>query len=154
MATWIRVLISATLALSMLSAGCGKEDSKNPAKPVEHSHEQIVQVTTRQEFETRVLQADKPILVDFYATWCQPCKILAPIIEGLSSEYKDRAEFVKVDGDRSPELLRAYNIPGYPTVLIFSRGKPGRPIIGVADAKEYRAALDAAIATTNQQKGA
>lgn len=149
MAAWIRVLIGTALALSMSPAGCSKEDSNVPEKSAEHAHGQIVQVMGIQEFETHVLQADKPVLVDFSATWCPPCKLLAPIIDRLANEYTGRVEFVMVDGDQSPELISEYRIGGYPTVVIFSGGKAGERLVGLHKAGEYRAALDTAITNAN-----
>lgn len=135
------IMIGAGFALLITPQGCRKEASNAPG----HSDGLIIQVSTAREFETRVLRADKPVLVDFYANGCPPCKKLAPIIEDLSGEYKDRAEFVKVDGDRYPQLRRPYNIPGYPTVIFFSSGKPVERLVGLHKAGAYRAALDKAI---------
>jgi len=142
-------LAGVVLALSMSPAGRSKEDSNGPEKSAEHAHRQIVQVTGIQEFKTHVLQADKPVLVDFSTTWCPPCKLLAPIIDRLANEYTGRFEFVKVDGDQSPELISEYRIRGYPTVMIFSGGKAGERLVGLRKAGEYRAALDTAITNAN-----
>jgi len=139
------MFIGAALAMAISTAGCQKEQTRGPEKST--------QVTTTQEFNGHVLQADKPVLVDFYATWCGPCKRLAPIIDELTDEYKDRVQFVKVDGDKSRDLISQYGIKGYPTVLIFSGGKPvNRPLVGLRGAADYRAALDAAI-TSDKGKG-
>ncbi len=143
----LRTIVGMVLVLSMSATGCRKDTPEVQEKSDEHRHSQMAQVTTSQEFETLVLQADKPILVDFYATWCGPCKVLAPIIERLADEYAERVEFVKVDGDRSPELMTTYKVQAYPTVLIFSRAKPFKKLVGLRGAAEYRAALDEAISS-------
>ena len=147
MSMLLRNLVGILLVLSISATGCREKTPEAQEKSGEHSHSQIVQVTTSQEFETLVLQADKPVLVDSYATWCGLCKKLVPIVERLAGEYAGRVEFVKVDGERLPELMTTYNIPGYPTVLIFSKAKPVKRLVGLYGAAEYRAALDAAISS-------
>jgi thioredoxin 1 len=136
-------LLGAALAMAVSTPGCGQAASEPREKS--NGHGTIVQVATMQEFDSTVLQAEKPVLVDFYAAWCRPCRLLAPIMDALADEYAGRAGFVKVDADRSRELLTAYNVRGYPTVLIFIGGKPVKGLVGLLEPGEYRAALDAAI---------
>ncbi len=102
-------------------------------------------IVTTTEFDKRVLGADKPVLVDFYATWCGYCKQLAPTIDQLAGEYSGRADFFKVDVDKSPELAQRYSVSSLPTVLVFRGGKVAKVIVGLQDANKYRTALDAAI---------
>lgn len=145
------MFIGAALAMAISTAGCQKEPVGPGGSPA-RAGRPIAQVTTTQEFNAQVLQADKPVLVDFYATWCAPCKPLALILHNLSGEYEGRANFVKVDGDKSRDLMSKYGIEAYPTVLIFSGGKPVKKIVGLHGAGDYRAALDAAI-TGGKGKG-
>ncbi|MEE1032883.1 MAG: thioredoxin [Ruminococcus sp.] len=85
---------------------------------------------TTANFNEEVLQSDKPVLVDFWATWCMPCKMLAPTLEELSSESTD---FVvgKVDIDENPELAQQYRIMSIPTLLVFKNGKVTASAVGV-----------------------
>lgn len=151
---WMRTLIGAALAMSVLAAGCGrKEQAQAPATKAvehvdEHVHKQVVQLTTEQEFKAAVLEAEKPVLVDFFATWCGPCKILAPTIEQLAQEYAGRADFVKVDVDESRALAVAYNVQALPTIAIFKGGKLVARSMGVRTADQYRAELNAAISSS------
>ena len=108
----------------------------------------ITSVSTAAQFEQVVIGADKPVLVDFFATWCPPCKALAPIIEKLSREYSGRVVFVEVDGDQSPELAGQYVAEGYPTVIIFSGGMALPALVGLRDEAVYRRSLDDAIEKT------
>lgn len=85
---------------------------------------------TTANFNEEVLHSDKPVLVDFWATWCMPCKMLAPIIEDLA---KDATDFVvgKVDIDQNPELAQQYRVMSIPTLLVFKNGKVTASAVGV-----------------------
>jgi thioredoxin 1 len=75
-----------------------------------------------QSFESEVLQSDIPVLVDFSAAWCGPCKMLAPVLNTLSEEYAGRCGIVKIDVDANPEVTNRYGIRAMPTLLLFSNG--------------------------------
>ena len=85
---------------------------------------------TDADFEEKVLKSDKPVLVDFWAEWCMPCKMIAPIVEELSREFAGRMEFYKLDVDSNPQTAIKYNVRSIPTLLIFKGGKPVDQIIG------------------------
>ncbi|HZV03006.1 MAG TPA: thioredoxin [Planctomycetota bacterium] len=76
------------------------------------------------EFESTVIESGKPVLVDFTATWCGPCQRLAPTLEALSQELGEKATFVKVDIDESPNLAEQYGVEGVPTLMLFKGGEP------------------------------
>lgn len=81
----------------------------------------IIHVTDG-EFEQKVLQSDKPVLVDYWAEWCGPCKMIAPIIEQIASEYGDRLTVAKMDIDSNSATPQRYSIRGIPTLMIFRDG--------------------------------
>lgn len=86
---------------------------------------------TTAEFDTEVLQSDVPVVVDFWAIWCGPCKAIAPHVEAIASEYEGRAKAVKVNVDEEPELALRYGIQSIPTLLFFKDGKVQDMIVGV-----------------------
>jgi thioredoxin 1 len=86
-------------------------------------------------FETEVVQSEKPVVLDFTATWCGPCKRLAPIIEEIAKEYEGRVKVAKFDIDQSPETPARFRIMSVPTVLFFKGGKPVDMVVGLT-AKE------------------
>ena len=89
-----------------------------------------VQEVTDQTFEEEVLQSDKPVLVDFWAAWCAPCRMLAPTVDQIAEEYADRAKVVKLNVDENTETSVKYNIKGIPTLLLFKGGTIKEQLVG------------------------
>ena len=83
-----------------------------------------------QNFEKDVLQSDVPVLVDFYATWCGPCKQLTPIVEQLAAEYDGKAKMAKIDIDEAPGVASSHGIMAVPTLILFSGGKEVQKLTG------------------------
>ena len=82
-------------------------------------------------FEPEVLQAASPVLVDFYAPWCGPCKMLAPLLEQLAGEFTGKTKFAKLNVDEAPELAGRYGIAGVPTLILFRDGKVVEQMVGL-----------------------
>jgi thioredoxin len=89
-----------------------------------------IQEVTDSEFETAVLKADKPVLVDFWATWCGPCRMIAPIVEQIHGELGDKIKVMKMDIDENPSVPMQLGIMSIPTVIIFKDGKPAERTVG------------------------
>ncbi len=87
-------------------------------------------------FEKEVLKSDKKVLVDFYADWCGPCKMMSPIIEKIAEEIGDTAKVGKVNSDENMNLAQKYNIMSIPTIMIFKDGMPIKTFIGLTDKNE------------------
>ena len=85
---------------------------------------------TDAEFEQEVLHSDVPVLVDFWAEWCQPCKMIAPIVEELAEEYDGKIKFAKMDVDGNPSTPASYGIRGIPTLLLFKDGNVAATKVG------------------------
>jgi thioredoxin 1 len=100
---------------------------------------------TDASFDEVVLQSDKPVLVDFWAAWCGPCRMVGPIIDEISTEYQDKAVVVKVDVDANQEFAAKYGVRNIPTVLVFKNGELVGRQVGVAPKQAYADALDAAM---------
>ena len=99
---------------------------------------------TEDSFETEVLQATVPVVVDFYAAWCGPCKMLAPLLEQLAVEFAGRIKFTKLNVDQAPELAGEYQITGVPTLALFRDGQPVDALVGLLSPKDLKSWLDAA----------
>lgn len=89
----------------------------------------------------QLIGSDKPVLVDFYAEWCGPCKMMPPILNELKAMVGDRATVIKVDVDRNPEAAQAYEVRGVPTLIIFKKGRPVWRRSGVMSADQLREAI-------------
>ncbi len=93
-------------------------------------------------FKASVLDSQKPVLVDFWAVWCGPCRMVAPIIDELSIEYTDRIQFAKVNVDESPRIASSYSVMSIPTLIIFKEGKPCEQVVGYRPKKDIQKVLD------------
>ena len=106
--------------------------------------EQVMEITlTKTNFEAEVLKSDKPVLVDFWAPWCGPCRMLAPILAEVAAEKGDKIKVGKVNVDEEPELAAQYGITGIPAILLFKDGKVAATSVGFKPKTE----LEAFIAT-------
>lgn len=101
---------------------------------------------TDDNFSTEVLKASLPVLVDFWATWCGPCRMIAPIVQELSSEYEGRAKVCKLDIETAEKTAAEFGIRSIPTLLIFKEGKVADQIIGAVPKGQITAKLEAALA--------
>jgi len=93
-------------------------------------------------FESEVLRSDLPVLVDFSATWCGPCKMLSPVIEELARTYAGKVKVFKVDVDEAPELANQYRISAVPTLIVFKGGKVQETTTGFQSPRQLQALLD------------
>lgn len=91
---------------------------------------------TKENFEAEVIQSDKPVLLDFWATWCGPCRMLAPIVEDIAKEYDGKLKVGKVNVDEEPELAGAFQVASIPTVVILKNGKIVNQSIGYKPKEE------------------
>ena len=100
---------------------------------------------TDSDFEQEVLEADTPVLVDFWAEWCAPCKMVAPVLDDLAEEYDGKIKFIKVDVDTSPETATKYGIRSIPTLLVFKGGSPVDQVVGAVPKAAIKKRLDSAL---------
>ena len=96
-------------------------------------------------FDQVVLKSETPVLVDFWAPWCQPCLMVAPILDELAQEYSSRVTIARMDVDQNPRTAASYSIMAIPTMLIFKEGKPISNIVGFKPKAQLKQDLDAAL---------
>lgn len=105
----------------------------------------MAHAVTDQTFDQEVLQATSPVVVDFWAVWCGPCRLIAPIVEELSEQYKGKVEFVKLNVDENPEVSMKYGIRSIPTLLVFKNGKAIDQVVGAVPKRVLQSHVDAAL---------
>lgn len=101
---------------------------------------------TDDTFQQEVLDSELPVLVDFWADWCAPCKMIAPIVEELANEFDGKVKFTKLDVDSNPRTATTYGIRGIPTLLIFSGGEPVKQVVGAVPKSVLKKNLEEALA--------
>ena len=101
-----------------------------------------VVIVTDGEFESIVLQSDKPVILDFWAEWCQPCKMLSPTVEEIAGEYEDTIKVGKLNVDDNPSTATKYGIRGIPTLLFFKGGQMVHQMVGVKSKAEIKKVID------------
>ncbi len=106
----------------------------------------MVTAVTDATFDSEVKNADKPVLVDFWAEWCGPCRQVAPILEELSKEFDGQLKVVKLDVESNPKVAQAYNIRGIPTLLLFKNGEVAGQKIGALPKHQLKTWLSEAVA--------
>ena len=97
---------------------------------------------TDENFDTEVLKSQKPIVVDFWAEWCGPCKMVSPIVEELSNDYNGKVKVTKLDVDSNPQTATNYGIRGIPTLLMFKDGSAVDQIVGAVPKQHIAERLD------------
>lgn len=101
---------------------------------------QILKIT-EENFESEVLQSDKTVLIDFYADWCGPCRMMSPVIDDIAKELEGKVKVGKVNVDNNQELAIKYEVMSIPTIMVFEKGNPVKTFIGVTDKQEILDAL-------------
>ena len=104
-------------------------------------------IFTDQNFETEVLKSETPVLVDFWAEWCTPCRIVTPIVEELAHEYIGKVKVGKLNVDENPESSQAYNVMSIPTIMFFKNGQPVKSVIGAQSKENFKKAIDEVLAS-------
>lgn len=102
----------------------------------------VVQKTDQTSFEGDVLKADKPVLVDFWAEWCGPCRTLGPVLDEVASEVGEKATIYKVNVDENSELAQKFGIRGIPTMIFFKNGQAAKTLVGVQPKEEIKKTLE------------
>ncbi|SVA91996.1 uncharacterized protein METZ01_LOCUS144850 [marine metagenome] len=101
-----------------------------------------VVVVTDEGFDSTVLQSERPVVLDFWADWCQPCKMLAPTVEEIAGEYEDKIKVGKLNVDDNPNTATKYGIRGIPTLLFFKGGQVVQQVTGVKSKDEIKKIID------------
>jgi thioredoxin 1 len=97
------------------------------------------------EFETQVLHAAVPVLIDFWAEWCGPCKMLAPVLEGVAEEYQGKVKIVKMNVDQNPDTPAKFGVRGIPTLILFKNGEAVATKVGALSKSQLTSFLDTSL---------
>lgn len=106
---------------------------------------QLIASINDADFDTEVLHADLPVLVDFWAEWCGPCKMLAPILETVAGEYQGKLKIVKVNVDQNPDTPAKFGIRGIPTLILFKNGEAAATKVGALSQSQLTSFLDSSL---------
>ena len=106
--------------------------------------EHIVHISD-ESFEEEVLQSERPVLIDYWAEWCGPCKTIAPVLDEIATEYSDRLKVVKLNIDDNPQTPPKYGIRGIPTLMVFKNGQVEATKVGAVSKAQLTAFLDASL---------
>ncbi len=106
------------------------------------SDSQYVLEVSDNNFESDVLQSDRPVLVDFWAAWCAPCRMLAPTVDAVAEKYASSARVVKLNVDDNPSVSQRYGIKGIPTLILFKNGKEEERVVGATSKEAISRMID------------
>ena len=112
----------------------------------------MIKVITPETFENEVIKSSEPVLVDFFATWCGPCKMVGPVLEKMSNDYEGRVKFAKLDIDTAESLAMKYNVFSVPSMLVFKNGEEAGRIVGALPPSEISKKLDEYIKSQTPRK--
>jgi thioredoxin 1 len=132
--------INILLAIAAVAGFCLFATRNNPSAMNKSSPN--VRHITQSEFTNEVTRCSQPVVVDFYATWCEPCRVLAPLLDRVADGYTNKIKFVKVNVDESPELAESYQVQTLPLVLMFKDGKVADEISVLPTEADLRSKLD------------
>lgn len=102
---------------------------------------------TDENFDQEVLKSTTPVVVDFWAPWCAPCRIVSPIVEELAKEYEGKLKVGKINVDENPKAAQNFSVMSIPTIILFKDGKPGKTMIGAQSKDNYKRSIDEALAS-------
>lgn len=127
--------------------GDGEEDDVGWWK----SSDPAVKLVGDGEFEAEVMQSDLPVLVDFVADWCGPCRLVAPVVDWASEEYEGRLKIVKIDHDANPQIIEKYKVYGLPALILFKNGQevPGSRREGAINKAKFKDYIEPLLETSN-----
>jgi thioredoxin 1 len=131
--------------LACVAAGCGPQAGTQTATEIESKN---VRALTKDTFQKEVLESAQPVFVDFWATWCGPCRTVAPTVAELADEYEGRVKFGKVDVDKETELATRYDVSGIPALMVFQDGKVVEHLVGVRSKDELKSVLEKHLASS------
>lgn len=135
----LMVLLGAAVGVMLALSGCSKGPASAPSRSEATSKPAV---TTALQFETNVLKSAAPVVVDFYADWCPPCRELAPVLDRLEQEYAGRIKFVRVNVDNAMYLAREHRIDAIPTLEMYRNGKQVDRAVGAPPEAELRQRLN------------